>query len=200
MSGITTTVHLLRHGLTNDTNCMRGSTDTELSPAGLLAMEKAITSTPNYDLIISSPLRRCLAFAKQLNDVTNIPLVINKQWQEIDFGTWDGMAYDVLWEKYGSDVSKYWDNPWQHTPPEAESLISFNHRILEAWSNLLDKYQGKNILLITHGGVIRQIIHQTLNLPQDNTHLSRISLPYASLVKISVYCDEDNKDWPQIHF
>ena len=196
----TTTIHLLRHGQTNDSGCMRGLTDVELSAAGFYAMEQVTNNDEQYDFIISSPLRRCLFFAHHLNTTTKTPLITNKQWQEINFGLWDGVPYQELWQDYGIEGSKYWENPWQQTPPQAETLVEFDHRIFNAWQQLLKEYQGKNILVITHGGVIRQIIHQILNLPKDNTHISRINLPYATKVTISVYIDEMNKQWPQLHF
>jgi broad specificity phosphatase PhoE len=62
--------------------------------AALDVHHQSTEHTPNWDRIISSPLRRCREFAERTATVSNIPLEIDEQWQEIDYGDWDGMPID----------------------------------------------------------------------------------------------------------
>ena len=196
----TTTIELLRHGEPEGGDCMRGSIDVALTPLGWEQMNLAIPTSDQYVKIISSTLCRCADFATTLSQKTGKPLSLSEQWREIDFGDWDGVPYATLWQQYPTEISQYWQNPWHHTPPQGESLINFDRRIAQAWQQLLHDYSGKHVLIISHGGVIRQLIHQILNMSQDNSHLSRIDIPYAAKIKISVFVDQDNKQWPRIHF
>ena len=196
----TTTIELLRHGEPEGGDCMRGSIDVALTTNGWQQMNNVLDLAAGFDQIISSTLSRCADFATTLSQETATPLCLNEQWREIDFGDWDGVPYKTLWQQHPTEISQYWQNPWQHTPPQGESLIDFDHRIAQAWQQLLQDYSGQHILVVTHGGVIRQLIHQILNMPQDNTHLSRIDIPYAAKIKISVFVDKDNKQWPRLHW
>lgn len=196
----TTTIELLRHGLPEGGDCMRGSTDVALSPIGWQQMDRALVEQAEFDHIISSPLIRCADFAKKFGQQISKQVKLVENWREIDFGDWDGIAYSQLWQQQKQPLSQYWSDPWRHTPPRGESLAAFDTRINQAWQQLLDDYEGKHLLVVTHGGVMRQIIHQLLKLPQDNTHLSRIDLPYASRIKITVYLDQNHQQWPRLHW
>ena len=50
------------------------------------------------------------------------------------------------------------------------------------------QYEGENLLLITHAGVIRVIIMHILGMQDEN--LFRLNVDYASMTKIRIYHDE----------
>ena len=54
---------------------------------------------------------------------------------------------------------------------------------------------------MTHGGVIKQILAEVLNLPLDSlSSINSLDVGYATLVKIEVYFDETHKAWPKVVF
>jgi alpha-ribazole phosphatase len=53
--------------------------------------------------------------------------------------------------------------------------------------------------VVAHGGVIKHLIARVLKLPIPGTaHMSNIDIPYAKLVKVTVYTDEQGEVWPKI--
>lgn len=105
----------------------------------------------NIDLVYCSPIERAKHTMKLFNLENTIPIMIEDRLKERDMGIYQNIPFNELdWEAfwgYHSDV-KY---------PELESMKSVYERV----SNLLDEIRrkaiDKNVLLVTHGGVIRAI-------------------------------------------
>jgi len=51
----------------------------------------------------------------------------------------------------------------------------------------LECYQGRHVLLVAHGGVIRMVLRQLLEMPVRR--IWRIEAPFASLSRMRVHCD-----------
>lgn len=68
--------------------------------------------------------------------------------------------------------------------PNGESPIDFYDRIKNAFVELINKYKGKKILLITHGGVIT--ILQCLLNGWKYSNLLKITVPHATLVNLKI--------------
>ena len=66
---------------------------------------------------------------------------------------------------------------------------------------LLSQWRIQQSLVISHAGVIKQILAIVCQMPkQSATHLNVFHLPYAGLVTLDVYIDEQGKTWPKIVF
>ena len=200
---MTKTWYFLRHGKPVTTGILTGfKTDVAVSELGLAAMESALPKTVQFDACISSPMHRCLGFAKKQSRQSSLPLVIAKQLQEMDFGDWDGRTYEWLWESTKNpSIGEFWQAPWQHTPPNGESLCAFRSRVRQWWEAELSTRHTTHNLVVTHGGVIKQILAEVLNLPLDSlSSINSLDVGYATLVKIEVYFDETHKAWPKVVF
>ena len=81
------TIDLLRHGETTAGSCFLGSTDVTLSEQGWLQVQSAIDDQV-YQYVISSPLKRCVEFAKLFATNNDLPLTVEKDLREIHFGDW----------------------------------------------------------------------------------------------------------------
>ena len=178
-----TTVDFLRHGEVAGGSYYRGSTDDPLTEQGWKQMQEAVADQ-HWDQIISSPLQRCLAFAQQLNDQTNIPVVTKPNWQEICFGDWEGKTAEQI---NIDQLTRFYQDPLNNTPKNAESLTLFLSRINLAWEDLLKNYTGKHILVITHAGVIRCLFNLLLNLPTEK--IFNLQLDHASLTRFQCFND-----------
>lgn len=195
-----TQVDVLRHGLPEGDGCLRGHTDFAITPTGLNQMHQAIADITKIDQIVSSPLQRCSDFAHTFSSLTSAPLDLDKQWQELDFGIWDGQLHKTLWQTYQQELDMFWRDPWHNTPHQGETLPEFDLRVIQAWQRLLTDHKGKKVLLITHAGVMRQLLRHILEMPQTARYLQRLQLPYAARYRITIFHDEHNEDWPQLHW
>ena len=200
-TGTTTTIDLLRHGKPENDGCLSGRTDALLTETGWQQMRQTMSQPERYDIIVSSPLKRCSVFAVEFSNQHAVELDIETQSQEMSFGKWDGMSYEKLHKQYPKALNDFWSDPWCHTPPEGESIESFINRVTDVWQLLLKKHQGKNILLVTHSGVIRQVIAHILAMDtRKGLAMSRLDIAHGSLTRIEVYTDDDGQQWPRLMF
>ena len=181
-----TTLDLLRHGQLAVPGIFCAPADAKVSETGMKNLFKT-TTNGSWDIIVSSPQLRCLAFAEQLASQKQCELVINPQFKEMDFGDWVGIKSETLWQQHREQYQQLWETPDDFTAPNGESMQSFYARVQTGMENLLVEHQGKSILLITHGGVIRTILANAL----DITTLSvlKFNIAYAQMSRLHCYAD-----------
>ncbi len=177
-------VDLIRHGEPEGGRRFRGSLDDPLSELGWKQMEQSVVGHDPWDLIVTSPLRRCADFARTLGDRTAIEVQSEERLREIGFGDWEGRQWTEMLQEDPEGVRGFWRDPVRNPPPEGEPLLAFRERVTEAWEDLQRRHQGRHLLMVAHGGVIRMIIGEVLGLPLNN--LFRIEVPFAGLSRICV--------------
>ncbi|MCK5872281.1 MAG: histidine phosphatase family protein, partial [Methylococcales bacterium] len=105
---ITTQIDLLRHGEPHGGQYYRGITDDALTKKGWQQMQQRTQTIVDWELIISSPLQRCLNFAKQLSQQRKLPLKINAGFQEINFGDWEAKTADEINQQWPAHLMKFY--------------------------------------------------------------------------------------------
>lgn len=187
-----TLIDLLRHGETTAGKCFLGSTDASLSQLGWQQMQNAKLSN-NYDLVLSSPLKRCSEFSRLYATENALPVKIENDFREIDFGAWEGKTSAELWEADRDRLSAFWNDPVLNTPPEAELLSLFQKRVIDHYYKLVNELKGKKILLVCHAGVIKIVLCELLGIDLKNMH--KLSLDHGGVSRISLW-----QEHPQINF
>lgn len=183
-----TEIDLLRHGETIAGPCFLGSTDAALSEAGWQAMQATVDVShkeKNYQKVISSPLIRCARFAQPYSQKSELPLIIEDNLREIHFGDWEARTTEDVWNTQESLLSAFWNDPINNTPPDAEKFSYFQSRVNGAFEKIIKTYAGERILLVCHGGVIRQIVANILSLSFKQSQ--QIRFDYAGLTRIECY-------------
>jgi alpha-ribazole phosphatase len=61
-------------------------------------IQQYITTPMDWDVIISSPLRRCHCFAEHLANQLGLPMRVNEHIKEMYFGDWEGISTQVIYE------------------------------------------------------------------------------------------------------
>ena len=155
-------IDLLRHGETTLSHTLRGHLDDDLTEQGWLQMQSTIqqyiTTPVDWDVIISSPLRRCRRFAEHLADQLGLPMRVNEHIKEMYFGDWEGIATQAIYEAEPERLANFWQFPTQYHAPNGESLTQFQQRIFIGFEQIYTQIQeqnGQKALVITHGGVIK---------------------------------------------
>lgn len=180
-----TTVDLLRHGETEGGNIFRGTVDVELAEAGWGQMRAVVASAeaiPPWDLIVSSPLRRCRAFADDFGERCGLAVHVDDSFREVDFGEWEGRKIREIATTIPDALQAYFRGGY--TPAGAEPLADFAARIATGLDELLARFRGQHILLVTHGGVIRAILAAVVEGRLDTLH--KFEVPFASFSRIRV--------------
>lgn len=178
---------LLRHGETERGGGFRGSLDDALTQTGWTQMHRGIEGAGPWDLLVSSPLQRCSAFARELAQRLDLPLHIEADLRELHFGQWEGRSAAELMESHAEGLGQFWNDPFSFTPPEGETLLDFESRVLAAGERLRSRFSGRRVLLVTHGGVIRVLVARARQLPRaqlmqvDVAHGERFRLAFDEL-------------------
>lgn len=179
-----TLIDLLRHGEPEGGVKFRGYRDDPLSADGWAQMRAATACAGCWDVIVSSPLRRCAEFATELAARHGVPFEAEERLKEIGFGAWEGLTAEQVSASAPEALALFWRDPIRHSPPGGENLEVFGQRVVAGWNDLLQRHAGKKILLVCHGGVIRLIIAQILSVPPR--HLFRMQVPFAAAGRIRV--------------
>jgi alpha-ribazole phosphatase/probable phosphoglycerate mutase len=172
-----------------------------------------------YHGVASSSLKRCAMLAKEFSALAQLPLTIIDHFQEMNFGLYDGQAFDDLpftndasddgLAMHWSELEAFFQAPASYQLPQAELLASFHTRVTQAWQKLINQQmqltkqqkQPRRFLVMAHGGVIRMIIAHVLKLDwrQASWH-QQLSIGYASLSRISIsQFDSNDKNAQQTH-
>ncbi len=194
---ISTQIDLLRHGEPVGGRRYRGQTDDPLSEIGWRQMRAAVDDYSAWRAIVTSPLKRCAEFARELGTRIEVPVYPEERLMEIGFGAWEGRTPAEI---EGSDpgiLARFQRDPVRFRPTGAETLDGFRARVAAAWEELIARHAGKQILVIGHAGIIRMVISLVLEAPVE--HMFRIAVDHAALTRIRVL-GEGRAALPQILF
>jgi len=205
MDAFTSRVYFLRHGEIARPGILSGQIDVGLSEQGLEQMRQASAELIHLNAIYSSPLKRCSVHADYLANQHSLHVHYYNALKEFNFGDWDGQDYQQLWQQTSKPhIGDFWQHPWQVKVPNGESMADFYARVEAWWHTFLQSLcesKHEQSLVISHAGVIKQILAIVCQMPkQSATHLNVFHLPYAGLITLDVYIDEQGQAWPKIVF
>jgi broad specificity phosphatase PhoE len=110
------------------------------------------------DSAFSSPLGRALSTARAITP-PGVRVSVLEELQEIDFGQAEGHTYAEL-----AEHSIHFDyTSGGPIAPEAETGAGFIDRVMRA-ADLIESDGGPRTLVVTHGGVMRQLLAHWLGL------------------------------------
>ncbi|MGH8183635.1 MAG: histidine phosphatase family protein [Rhodanobacteraceae bacterium] len=151
----TMALDLLRHGDTGRRS-YRGQLDDPLSVRGWSQVRAAVAGHA-WDRIVSSPLQRCAAFARELAVQRNIPLAMDERLAEYHFGDWQGVPIEALAARDAGALERFWADPLAHPPPDSEGMPAFRLRVCAVLDDIAARAETARVLVVTHGGVIRML-------------------------------------------
>lgn len=154
-------IYLLRHGQTeqNLKGFYYGSLDIDITNKGIKQIEyiKDKVKDINFDKIYVSNMKRAMSSAGIILKNKDVPCIRDKRLNEMNLGIFEGKGYEDIQKEYPVEFKK-WSDDWKnYAPPQGESYVDFYERVKEFFQEIL-KHEDENILLVTHGGVIRSIL------------------------------------------
>lgn len=154
---------LIRHAHVDNGTANRicGWLDLPLSPTGERQLQafRAEPSAFKPEALYASSLSRARVTAGALAFNWNVPVSVDPQLREINCGAFEGMPiqevkhrYPELWARNASQAD---DNfAW----PEGETYKNFRQRIFETLSRIARRHANRRIPVVTHTGVISQVV------------------------------------------
>lgn len=182
-----TRLFLMRHGECEGGHIFRGSTDVALSETGWQTVAHAAGALPELQAIYSSPLRRCCAFAERLAGARQLTVNTDERLREMHFGDWEGRLIAEVEAADSAHFAAWRANPALATPPNGETLAAMAERAGAALADIASTESGRTVLVLCHGGVIRALLCQLLDMPLAAA--GRLYVPYGSLTEISQFAN-----------
>ncbi|MEV0057135.1 bifunctional RNase H/acid phosphatase [Saccharopolyspora shandongensis] len=195
--GTPTKLLLLRHGQTPMSVDRRysGRGDVALTPLGerqvraagkrLAAMDGVITPD-GIAPVIASPLTRTRQSAQAVVDATGGELHFHDGLLETDFGDWEGLTFGEASEQFPQLHRKWLGDP-SIVPPGGESLDAVYERVTAARDDLLARYAGQTIIVVSHVTPIKALLRLALDVGPSMFY--RLHLDLASLSIVEFYPD-----------
>lgn len=153
-------IYFVRHGETdhNVLKISQGHYDSKLNQNGHEQAKAVAEKLKDYefDIIYSSPLSRASVTADYINKYHNKPVVYDDRLKEYCSGIRQNTPYSQWSEQ---DLQKFWANPKDYG---AETIQEFYDRVQEFYKEI--EHSDKNILIVAHGGVYRNLMIYKLKL------------------------------------
>jgi probable phosphomutase (TIGR03848 family) len=141
--------------------------------------------------VISSPLQRCIETISPWHEkYGKSEIEIDNNFIESDYGTWTGcklseLAKEPLWKEVQKTPSKV-------TFPEGESFQAMFKRVSTGLDSIIDKLaENDNVIVVSHGDIIKLAIAKILGLPIDN--FQKLAIDPASISIVKVENSEDKE-------
>ncbi len=161
-------IYFVRHGSTYDNennNILSGHNSVELSKKGIEQAKETATKLKDtqFDICFCSPLKRTQQTLKYiLKYHKNLPVVFDDRLKERDYGEITNMPSSVCkFERWNAN---------EKIPFKMESIPEMFDRIASFYDEILNKYKGKNILIVSHSGVARLSYFYFNGKPKDGDY------------------------------
>lgn len=183
---------LLRHGQTEMSKARQysGHSDPELTELGKRQARAAASHISNtmgdIDVVVASPLGRCQKTASYAANLLGKQVETIEGLKEMSFGDWDGMTFAQA-QANNPELHAQWLNDTDVPTPNGESLNQAHERVTAALEELIHKYTGKTVLVVSHVTPIKAIVREAVAGPTDMVH--RLHLDLASISIAEFYED-----------
>lgn len=173
-------LYLLRHTrLSVDSGLCYGQADIDVAPSfhAELALIRAKLAALTFDGLYTSPLQRCHKLAEALSIGEAIA---DDRLKELHFGDWELKKWDDI-PRPAFDV---WANNYAtQSPPNGETFAQLHARAIHFLQDVQSKHAGQDVLVVAHGGLIRTLLADVLNIPLKG--LFRFEIDYGSLTQLT---------------
>jgi probable phosphoglycerate mutase len=133
--------------------------------------------------IYSSPIRRAIETAQPISGRLGVDLQLDARLIELDFGAWNGAAFDAL-----EDVPEWRDwnvfRSGMRPPGGGETMVEAQARIAGAMVDLKDRHDKAELVLLSHGDVIKAVLAYWAGIPLDLCR--RIEISPASISTVAL--------------
>ena len=146
------TFYVARHGQTewNAENKVCGITDIALTEKGIAQADELADQVKgkNIEIIISSPMKRAVITSRIVSEKCHIPMMTDNRLVEQNYGVYEGV------DRNNEDFLANKRN-FAYRYPNGESMIQVAVRVYTFLDEIKKQYSGKNVLIVSHGGVCR---------------------------------------------
>ena len=163
---MTTRLYLVRHGATQLTQEDRfsGSTGVDLSDEGRAQVGHLARRLAGEKIaaVVCSPLSRTTETAQILAAPHRLTPLLFDGLREIDHGHWEGLTRKEVEQDFADEYAEWDADPFTFAPVGGESGISVLARALPIIREVVVKYEGENVLVVSHKATLRLVLSSLL--------------------------------------
>lgn len=167
-----TRVVLVRHGQTawNRDERFRGRADVPLDDTGVSQAEatgKRVASAWSPVAVYSSPLIRALTTAEAIASPLALTVVPDAGLVDIDYGEWQGLAPEVIRQRWPKELEAWSEAPATARIPSGEKLEDVRSRAMASLQRICAAHEGQTVCVVAHHVVNRLILLEVLGLGNE---------------------------------
>lgn len=189
---------LVRHGQTvwNKEEIFRGRIDIDLDEVGIAQAKLLARTLGNQQInaVYSSPLKRAVNTAISIANYHQNKVCIDDHFIDMNYGKWEGKSCDEIKETFRDLYQKWIKDPHLIRIPDGETLNEVRLRAIIGLNQILDKYEGKTIIIVSHRVVNKMLICALLGL--ENSSFWKIKQDTACF---SIFDYDDNNFTLTLH-
>lgn len=169
-----TVIGIVRHGITewNLSGIAQGSSDVPLNETGrsqAAALADRLSVEDRWDMIVSSDLARAKETAEIISEKLALPIsFFDTRLREMSGGEIEGTTEQQRLEKWGAN--------WRKQDLGMESSDSVGKRGTDAIDSILKEFEGKRVLVVSHGALIGITLRRMLPDRFGKTDLQNTSI------------------------
>ncbi|KAB2328594.1 histidine phosphatase family protein [Cytobacillus depressus] len=162
-------VYVIRHGETewNTQKRMQGRLDSSLTEKGIKDARSLGERLKDTDFvrIISSPSTRAMETAKLVSRKNPKLIETDERLMEIHLGDWQGKVEGDIQIEYPEEFHAFWNQPELYKSLDGENFFDVKKRIADFFMELVKSPPTGNVLVVTHGVVIKALYLLCRNKP-----------------------------------
>ncbi len=124
-------------------------------------------------VILSSGLRRSDETAWIISRRLGVPWQVDRRFQELDFGRWDGLNYRQVENRDPGLLRRWYDDPMRTSPPAGETLRQMRARVRDAYLEAVRGGRHGSLVVVAHGGPIRALLASCAFVADDDERFAR---------------------------
>jgi broad specificity phosphatase PhoE len=111
-----------------------------------------------------------------------LDVFVLEELSEVDFGAFEGLTYDEIAAAWPDVYAEWMARPAVVTFPGGETFADVKKRVAEAVLRLRADHDERLVVAVTHGGVVRAVLAEALDLPDDRVF--GVAIEPASMTRV----------------
>ena len=197
-----TRIFLIRHGATTltDEDRFAGATNVQLSEQGRDQVRRLAMRLAHIDVaaVYASPLDRTMETASILAEPHRLAVTPEDGLREISHGHWEQLTRQEVEDRYPKEAAAWDEDPYSFAPEGGESGLAVTARSLPTLLSIVQKHEGKSVIVASHKATIRLLLSSLLgfdprrfrdNLDQDPAALNIVDFKDAVRSRLMLFND-----------
>lgn len=183
-----TRLGIIRHGSThwNTEGRAQGNSDIALNDEGILDAHKLAERLANekWDVIYSSNLKRAVQTAEIIAEKASLQTQWDPRLREVAGGLIEGTTE--------AERVQRWGKKWWELDLGIESNDLVRNRGLSIIEEIKEKHSNKNVLIVSHGAFIKQLLKEIIPFEDMKEALKNTSITTVVIKEKEWICEQYN--------